>query len=243
MKRYCLSLLLFFSIPVCRGQFSDLSQLTPKDYIQMNLPPLEEFFKQLSHSSGVKLYELRTEEALSTLKTEKRSWLKYFSVSSSYHFGVIGINATTTSTNQPLIYQYSSNSQNWYNVGATISVPFHDLFDRRNRIKKEQIKVQEIEAESERYQDEQKLLIVDFYTDVQRCLTLLKINAEALGIADAQYRVSEKDFINGKLDVQTWSNQKNIQTSAVIAYEETRSALHKAILKLEIITKIKLINK
>ena len=38
--------------------------------------------------------------------------------------------------------------------------------------------------------------------------------------AQAQYRLSEADFINGKLDAQTLSRQKNIENVAIREYEE-----------------------
>ena len=55
--------------------------------------------------------------------------------------------------------------------------------------------------------------------------------------------MTETDFINGKVDAQTLSRQKNIESSAVREYEQTRAALNNALLKLEIYSNTQIINK
>ena len=60
--------------------------------------------------------------------------------------------------------------------------------------------------------------------------------------AQAQYRLSEADFINGKLDAQTLSRQKNIENVAIREYEEVRR-LNNALLTLEVLTRTPIISK
>ncbi|MFQ8748521.1 MAG: hypothetical protein ACLR8T_11070 [Alistipes finegoldii] len=66
---------------------------------------------------------------------------------------------------------------------------------------------------------------------------------EAMVTAQAQYRLSEADFINGKLDAQTLSRQKNIENVAIREYEEVRRSQNNALLTLEVLTRTPIISK
>ena len=103
--------------------------------------------------------------------------------------------------------------------------------------------IEESELNTQRWYDDLTLKVVDAYTAVVENLSMLRIKAEAKTIASAQYKVTETDFINGKVDAQTLSRQKNIESSAVREYEQTRAALNNALLKLEIYSNTHIINK
>lgn len=244
MRRILLSVIYFFCLFsgfVLSAQ--DVSDLDAEDLKALKIPSLEVLFENAKRSPAVEFYQVKMEEEASVLKTEKRSWLKYFKLSSSYQYGLMGVNSSFSDTDTPLFYQYSGATQNWYNVGVSLSIPLDDMFDRANRIKRQKLKTKATQVEIEKWHDEQKLRIIEMYTKGIKELSVLKLKIEALSFANAQYRTASQDFINGKIDTDTLSRIKKMQTDALESYEETRSELNKALLQLEVLSKTKIINR
>src|SRR5690554_6019099 len=132
---------LFLFLPFfCGKAQGGLESLSPNDYLNLKLPPLDVLFENAKNSAAVDFYQVKMEEEASALKTEKRSWLKYFRFNTTYQWGLMGINSAYSDSDTPLFYQYSGGRQNWYNVGVSLSVPFDDFFDRGNRIHRQQLK-------------------------------------------------------------------------------------------------------
>ncbi len=237
-KRLALLLLLMLSvIPV-------FSQSDPLDYEALTIPSLDELFAGARRNPTVALYSLQKEAEELQLKTEKRLWLRFIKVSASAQYGVMSLSTyNNPGIDLPVIYQTSGTAQLWYNFGVSLTIPFDDLFDRNNRVKKQQIKIEETEMEIERWFDDQKLKIIDAYTTAQMRLAIIKYKAEAASLATAQYNISEKEFIMGKIESYVLNNHKSVQTRAFTELEEARTALNNSLLRLEVLCNMKIINK
>lgn len=235
--------LLFFIFSNLSLSAQDIDELTAKDYLSFTLPPLSLLFENAKASPIIEYYEKKRQADESLVSTERKKWLNYMKVVGGYQYGVIGNNTTFSDTNTPIFYQYSGNKQNWYNVGVSVSIPLDDLFDRKNRIKRQKIEIEANEFEKEKWYDEQKLRIIDLYTMASKNLALLKIKSEALTLSEAQFKLGEADFINGKITVQELNRQKSMYTVAATEYEETKAQLNSALLQLEILAKTKIISK
>jgi outer membrane protein TolC len=238
----------FFWLWMLFPTFSAMAQdgiesLSPDDYLNLQLPPLEVLFENAKNSAAVDYYNVKMEEEASALKTEKRSWLKYFRFSSTYQWGLMGINTSFSDIDTPLFYQYSGARQNWYNIGASISIPFDDFFDRGNRITRQKLKTEATRVEMEKWHDEQKLRIIEMYTKAVKELAVLKLKTESLTFANAQYMEGEQDFLNGHLTAVELSVIKSRQMSALETYEDTKAELNKALLQLEVLSKTRILNR
>lgn len=88
-----------------------------------------------------------------------------------------------------------------------------------------------------------RMKIIDAYTTAVEQLSILRSAAEAKITSEAQYRMTEVDFVKGKLDAQTLSRQKSLENSATREYEQVRRNLNDALLRLEILTHTPIINK
>lgn len=232
---------MFFVRPV--NAQVDIESLDPDYYLNLRLPSLEELYENAKSSAAVDMYQVKMEEEASALRTERRSWLKYFRFSTSYQWGLMGINTSFSDIDTPLFYQYSGARQNWYNVGASISIPFDDLFDRGNRIKRQKLKTKATRVEMEKWHDEQKLRIIEVYTKAGKELSVLKLKAETLAFANAQFKLAQQDFINGNIEAGELSQIKAMQMDALETYENTRAELNKALLQLEVLSKTKILNR
>jgi outer membrane protein TolC len=141
------------------------------------------------------------------------------------------------------LFQYSDIEQSYYSAGGSISIPLDDLFDRPNRVKRQKLQMQATQMEVERWHDEQKLRIIEAYTSAEQNLSLLKIKIEALTFVNAQYKIAENNFINGRINAEELSLQKRNQVSVYADYEQTKAMLNHALLSLEVLAKMKIINK
>lgn len=235
-----LSLILFLS-PIKAQE--NIGSLSPSYYLNLELPSLEVLFENAKNSAAVDYYQVKMEEESSALKTEKRSWLKYFRFNTTYQWGLMGINSSFSDTNTPLFYQYSGGRQNWYNVGVSLAIPFDDFFDRPNRIHRQQLKTKSTQVEMEKWHDDQKMKIIEMYTKAIKELSVLRLKAESLSFANTHFDLSKQNFLNGNIDAGELSQIKTIQMDALESYEQTKSELNKALLQLEILSKTKILNR
>jgi outer membrane protein TolC len=243
MNRFLFLLIIGFTFGQLVKAQENTNPLNAIDYNKLQIPPLEVLFENARKSPAVEFYQARMEEEASLLKTEKRSWLKYFKVGSSWQYGRVGVNSAFSDEYTPLFYQYSSATQNNYYVTAGVSIPLDDLFDRSNRIKRQALKTKSTRIEIEKWHDEQKIRIIEMYTEIMKQLAILKIKTEALTFANAQFEASANDFKNGNTKIGELNSAKAIQANASESYENVRSQLNSALLQLEILSKTKIISK
>ena len=223
---------------------SDMAHMTAEDYLAMELPPLGVLIDNSRQTAQMQYYNTAIDEAKTDLKTERRNWLKYFRATGNYQYGQMNwLSGSDAADPLPVVPTYQGKEQSYWNVGGVVSIPLNDLFDRRNRVKNKKLAVEAAEQNVERWQDELSLKIIDAYTPVLQNLSMIKTQAEAVTLAIAQYKITEADFMNGKIDAVTLSRQKNIQSATVREYEQTRASLNNALLRLEIMSHTKIITK
>ena len=226
-------------------EYSDLQRLTPEDYIDMQLPPLHVLMENARHAPQVGYYESNREIEERELKTVRRNWMRNFKLNANYNYGSSDIyNQNYQDSNIPIwTTTTTGREQSWWNVGASLSIPLDEIFNRRNRIKQQRKRLESIEYEMNSWYDEICLKIIEAYTSAVENLSLLETSARSMVAAKAQYVAAEADFVNGKIDAQTLSRQKSIESSTIREYEQTRSQLNKALLQLEVLSKTPIISK
>lgn len=240
MKKYIVLILALFVI-VNKTYAQDKSI---EDLLNLRLPPLDSLFEGARRSPMIEFYEYRNEIQELELKTERRNWLQYFSIGATYQYGIVGMNTfTELGANYPVVYQSSGGNQIWYNAAASFRLPLENLFDRRNRIKIQQLKIKETLKEKELWYDDQKSKIVQYYFRAQEILNNLKLFIEVATMANAQYEAAQKDFIMGSISLQALSVAKNAQVLSLTQLEQYKSTLTSSIVQLEIISNTKILNR
>ncbi len=224
--------------------YSDFSQLTAEDYATIQLPPLHVLLENAKNSPQVQYYNSNKEEEERELRSIRRTWLKYIKLNANYSYGSTDIyNSAYIVDGQPVPALNTGREQSYWNVGVTFSMPLEELFDRRNKIKKQKTRIESIQYEIDRWYDDLSLKVIDAYTQVTENLAILQSAASSMVHARAQYAVSETDFVNGSIDAQMLSRQKSIENTAIREYEQTRAALNSALLRLEVLTSTRIINR
>ena len=226
-------------------EYSDLQRLTPEDYIDMQLPPLHVLMENARHAPQVGYYESNREIEERELKTVRRNWMRNFKLNANYNYGSSDIyNQNYQDSNIPIwTTTTTGREQSWWNVGASLSIPLDEIFNRRNKIKQQKKRIENTQYDLDRWYDELRMKIIDAYTTAVEQLSILRSAAEAKITSEAQYRMTEVDFVKGKLDAQTLSRQKSLENSATREYEQVRRNLNDALLRLEILTHTPIINK
>lgn len=226
-------------------EYNDLQRMSPDDYIDLQLPPLHVLMENARNAPQVGYYESNREIEERELKTVRRNWLKYFKLNANYNYGSSDIYNQSYVENVPpnWIATVSGREQSWWNLGASFSMPLDEIFNRRNKIKQQKKRIENTQYDMDRWYDELRLKIIDAYTLAIEKLSTLGSAAEAMATAKAQYVTSETDFINGKLDIQALSRQKSIENSAIREYEQVRSTLNSALLRLEVLTNTRIISR
>lgn len=214
------------------------------DYTKIKLPSLSVFLAAANNYADVKYYDERRIEETEQLKMTKKDWLNYFRLQGVYQYGTTSAYMSQIGELPSLDYALSSTqTQSWYNGGVALSIPLNDLFSRKQKTNIVRARINQIDYEAERTLENRQLTILQAYNEVMKHLAILKVKAEAVALYDAQMRISENDFVNGKIDIITLSLERSRRAAASVSYQESRAALHNAVTLLEMLTKIRIIQK
>lgn len=177
------------------------------------------------------------------LQKEKWSFLGFFSLRGSYQYGMFGNESTFTDVAVAPYLTYSTQAQNGYTVGAGLSIPLDDLFDLKGRVSRQRLTLRSAELEREVKYDEIKKNIIEMYAMATSQIRVLKMRSESLVLANVQYEISEKNFANGTIESSDLAVDKERQSTAREAYENSKFELTKSLMILEVISRTPLIRK
>ena len=93
----------------------------------------------------------------------------------------------------------------------------------------------------EEVMEERRLKVLEAYNNVTAQLATIKAKAENAALYNAQMKISENNFIQGKIDIISLSLERARRSGAVTSYAEARVSLHNAIILLEMLTNVKII--
>lgn len=216
-----------------------LSRMTAEDYANIELPPLEELYTNASlYSNAVKYFYYEAEFYRSEVKTARRKPLEWIRLIGTYSYGNIDMAAITfmETTYQVWTQNQSTQRNQYYNVGVTLSIPLMDIFNRRNLIKKAQAKVDETKYRRESELDQVKKDIIDLYCTILEKTVVLQSSYQQLIVARGQYNFAENAFVNNRTDAENLYRSQSYETNAVREYENIKRDLNSALLTLEVIS-------
>ena len=222
---------------------ADSIQAMLDDYERVQLPPLSVFLQSVYDHPSIKIYEAKREEANAEMKVSRREWLNYFRIYGQYQYGRIVQLSSTETVDDPLLMTSLGSNKSTYSAGLSISIPFGDLASRKQKIRAKKAHFRQLDYEYEMSIEERKLKILEAYNNVLQALATLKAKSDAAALYNAQMKISEQDFINGKIDITTLAMERGRRSGAVISYQEGRATLHNAVTLLEMLTNVKIINR
>ena len=249
MKHFCclysFSILLLCTVPslVKAQEANDNSKIQIEDYTEITLPPLDLLFENVKGAPTYELAQVKEQIERKLLAKEKRAFLGFFSLRGSYQYGMFGNEATHTDVAIAPYLTYSTSAQNGYTVGAGINIPLDQLFDLGARVKRQRLSLKSATLEKEIRYEQIKKEIIELYATATSQLSILKLRAEALILANVQYNIAEKDFTNGTIESTTLSIEKGRQSQALESFEKSKYELTKSLMILEVITRTPILRK
>ncbi|MDD2425951.1 MAG: TolC family protein [Bacteroidales bacterium] len=238
MKKFFPVLLLLFAFTsVLRAQDSY------DDILNFKLPPLDSLFKGALKGPMAELYDIQKGGEMLLLKSEKRKWLEYFSLSGTYQFGVMGVSSfLDLGENYPLVYQYTGGEQIFYNAGASVRFPLDKIFDRRSRIKRQRLKIRELELQKDVWYDDNRAKIIELYFKSQEILSNIRLLVDQAIFADELYNSTKKKYLIGAALLQDLNTAMVTQAQTKMQLERSLAELKSSVMKLEILTNTKILN-
>lgn len=228
---------------VVAQEVSDISQLNDDDYKKIVLPPLSVLFENAKNSPIYEMADVKATIERKLLRKEKWAFLGFFSLRGSYQYGMFGNESTYTDVALAPYLTYSTQAQNGYTVGAGLSIPLDDLFDLKGRVSRQRLTLRSAELEREVKYDEIKKNIIEMYAMATSQIKVLQMRSESLVLANVQYEISEKNFANGTIESSDLAVDKERQSTAREAYENSKFELTKSLMILEVISRTPIIRK
>lgn len=224
-----------------RGTSQSGIEYTPEKINSMTLPPLSVFLDAVTENATVRRAQSQVEQVQNKYRLEKRNWWNYFRLNSNYAFGRYNVLDNNSETNLNWYETVSVSSRHTFNVGASFSVGLGDLINRPLKLKDYRYQIEQLQYTQEEVMEDRKLKILEAYNNVTAQLATIKAKAENAALYNAQMKISENNFIQGKIDIISLSLERARRSSAVTAYAESRVSLHNAIILLEMLTNVKII--
>ena len=209
----------------------------PLEIEKLELPPLSVFLDAVT----VKRAQSQVEQQKNEYRIEKRNWWNYFRLNGSYAFGRFN---SLNENSETLVDWYQSTNvgtRHTFNLGATVSIGLGDLFNRPLKLKNYRYNIEQLQYTQDEVMEERKLKVLEAYNAVTEQLATIKAKAETAALYNAQMKISENDFIQGKINIISLSLERARRTGAVTNYEQSRVTLHNSIVLLEMLTNVKII--
>jgi len=218
-----------------------LSAKTATELEKLELPPLSVFLDAVVENATVKRAQSQVEQTKNEYRLQKRDWWNYFKVNGTYSYGRYNVIGNASDEFTPMYQTTMSSAQHNFNVGASVSIPLGEFTNRKLKLKKYNYEIEQLKYTQEEVMEERRLRILEAYNNVTVQLATIRAKAETAALYNAQMKISENDFIQGKISIISLSLERARRSGAVVSYEEARVKLHNSILLLEMLTNVNII--
>jgi len=203
----------------------------------LDLPPLETFLNAAADNATVKQKEDLEQQTRSEYKQTKNEWMSYFQLQAYYAYGYFMYTNSYYSDYMPSKTQTAQST--WY-LAMHVNISLADLVNRKHKLSVSRAKINFAAHAREEIIENRKISILNAYNNIVLNLAALKPLAETVALYNAEMKVSENNFINGKTDIIALSLERQRRSNAIVQYQQGRVALQNAIRTLELLTHIKI---
>lgn len=208
---------------------------------RMQLPPLSIFLDAVGENATVRKAQSKVEQVKNKYLLEKRSWWNYFRLNGNYSYGRYNVIGNASDEYTPMYQTVMANAQQNFNVGASVGINFGDIVNRPLKLKDYRYQIEQLQFSQEEVMEQRKLMVLEAYNAVTEQLATIKSKAETTALYNAQMKISEYNFIQGKITITELAVERARRSGAVTIYEQARVALHNSITLLEMLTNVKII--
>lgn len=234
LKKIGVCVLFFCLVIVANGQdsYNAISNELELYNLQDKMLPLEDLLDSAEvHSPLLKIIDADILIQDLRVKSEKKEWLSYFSVTGTAKYGMFD----NLVINEEEVEDYvgsTSTKQSRYNVGFSVKVPFSSIFDKynKNAAINEKVKLQHQRRNTI---SELRKLVITQYGNLLRAHTKLVLKTSELETVKLQMTDTELNYKNGKIPLSTFTKQKGELLNLQLSLEEIRIEFKVALFHLQ----------
>lgn len=216
--------------------FFDSSSEKDINFSEFHLPPLAILFENAKANPQILSLEKARQLAQAEVAKQKRHIFSYVKAHASYSYGIGDSWGTSENAYSPMLTQYQGTKNNYWNIGASLSLPFEDILDLTASVKRKKLEVdQAILAKDEAF-DQLKLQIATLFVRITNNLVTLKTLGEAAAAYQGAGALNREDFENGNLDIAAYADTKRFESGQVSGYQSLQTTITTDIITLEILT-------
>ncbi len=219
-----------------------MSTGVPTGIEKIQLPPLQVFLDAVTENATVKKARSQVEQVKNEYQLQKRDWWNNLRFNGSYSYGRYNILSNNSDEYTPLYQTSMASAQHNFSIGASISIPLGDFTNRKLKLKKYRYDIEQLQYQQEEVMEERRLRVLEAYNQVTIQLATIGTKAETAALYNAQMRIIEYNFIQGKMTIDALAIERARRSGAVTSYEQSRVELHNSITLLEMLTNVKIIN-
>ena len=245
IKRFILIVAILATGPQAFAQFSesgisagffDSSNEKDINFSEFHLPPLSVLLENAKATPTILSLEKARQMAQAEVAKQKRHIFSYLRAHASYSYGKTDMWGNNSSNTSPMIYQFQGSTQNYWNVGASLSLPLEDILDLRASVKRKKLEVDLAVIKKDISYDELKLKIATLFVKITNNLITLKTLGEAAAAYQGAGSLNREQFENGTMAVEDYAHTKLYESGQVSSYQSLQTTITTDILTLEILT-------
>ena len=200
---------------------------------ELALPRLYE--AAIRHSADIERLEAAKGVANEDVKLARKKLLNMLSVVSSYNYGSLPYFATADATGRPqyVINPFSQGARAVYSAGVNLVVPLDVLGSRRNMVHREELILNEAEAERRSMESKIRQYVITQYQELVWARTATQHYQDALQSAGISKKIADKKFREGDVQIDDQIIALDFYNRAVLADAEAKSKYQTAVLLME----------
>ncbi|WP_282014864.1 TolC family protein [Marinifilum flexuosum] len=224
------SFLLLLTVMVSYSQNVDqvVEKTVKGDVISDLLKPLNEIQQlAVNNSPLLKFYDSDIIIGELKIKAEKRDWMTKLGFEAGAKYGLYD-NLVITEDLGSAGSNTSTTEQTRYSLGVFLKIPLNNIADRTN-VKQARAELDKIKYQKEKSEQELRQLIIVQYNNVLKASMNLEIRNKSLEMFKLQLIRSEKDFVNGKINISDYTRIHDMAVRSELEFENTKFELRTAI--------------
>lgn len=216
--------------------FFDASGDKTINFSNFHLPPLAVLFENAKATPSIELAASKEQSAREETRKQRLHIFSYLNAHASYAYGKTDMYGNSSTTLNPVIYQYQGSTQSYWNVGVSLNLPLEDILDLRASVKRKRLEAEQKGLEKDEAYDQLKLKIATLYVKITNDLVSLKSASENAAINQGAGVLDADEFHRGNMDIKTFAKTKQEEEGAVSGYQNLQTQITTDILTLEILT-------
>lgn len=216
--------------------FFDSSKDKEINFSEFHLPPLAILFENAKANPQILTLEKAQQLAQAEVAKQKRHIFSYLKAHASYSYGIGDSWGTSENVYSPMLTQYQGTKNNYWNIGASLSLPFEDILDLSASVKRKKLEVDQAVLAKDQAFDQLKLQIATLFVRITNNLVALKATGEAAAAYIGAGSLNREDFENGNQSISAYAFDKQREVGSVQSYQTLQTMITTDIITLEILT-------